>query len=401
MDESTPPPIQEAPPSFRWILLVLGAISTALGFPGFWWSECSYLFPFVWFGVGFLFLSLLETRIPSNLFLLLTASCLGLWIGSLLSAPFHIDPYLYLRNQVLALSAPKVGIWRFDPLYGYSHVPNSSGVQETPEYHVTYHIDGEGCRVTPDPLDPQGVVLCLGCSFTFGTGVEDEEAYPGQLAIRYWPQYKVKNAAVAGWGTAHAFLMVQEALSRKTVPVLVMYGWMFDHLHRNWIRKGWIQNLQSRMISIGSSSSPLNWRKHPHFEIVGGRLLYEGVIGPGEAPEETAETIVKEVALTQQMVAEMASLCASRNVPFVFITLPTEEGEPPVPDYLVEVLLAKGVWHVDATQAGRGFFANDYHPDATTHAAIADVIAGDERIEEWLGHPVRSSRFSVSVQPEG
>ena len=384
MDESSPPPIQEAPPSFRWMLLVLGVISITLGFPGYRWSEWSYLIPFVWFGVGFLFLSLMESRIPTNLFLLLSASCLGLWIGSLLSAPFHFDPYLYLRNQVLALSAPKVGIWRFDPRYGYSHLPESTGVQETSEYRVTYHIDDEGCRVTPDPGDPLGVVLCLGCSFTFGTGVEDEEAYPGQLAIRYWSKYKVKNAAVAGWGTAHAFLKLQEEMTQKAVPVLVMYGWMFDHLHRNWIRKGWIHDLQNRRISLGLSSNPLHWRKHPHFEIVGGRLLYEGVIGPGEAPEETAETVAKEVALTQQMVVEMTALCAARNVPFVFITLPTEGGEPSVPDFLVDVLRDHRVWHVDATQTGRGFFAHDFHPAAATHAAIADVIAADERIQKRL-----------------
>ncbi len=384
LEETSPSQPMRAPRGFRWLLLALGTLSAGVGLLGIWLPEASFLYAFVWAGVGFLFLAAFTPRLAPNPLLILSSSCLAFFAGCVLFACLRLDLFLTLRNLVLTISSPAVGIWRFDPRYGYSHVPNSSGVQKTAVYEVTYHIDGQGCRVTPDPADPKGEILCLGCSFTFGTGVEDDQTYPAQLATRYWPQYKVRNAGVAGWGTAHAYLVLQDALRKPEKPVLVTYGWIEAHLTRNWIRRGWILDLQRRPISLGTASGPLEWRKHPHFEIKGGRLAFKGVVGPEDAPIDDPSDLARETAITQRLVTEMAALCHAQGIPFVFVCLPTDEGDASLPSYLVDVVQESGTWLVDASGAGRGFNNFDFHPNAATHAAIADVIAGDERIVEWL-----------------
>jgi hypothetical protein len=70
-----------------------------------------------------------------------------------------------------------------------------------PEYtetSITYHCNSYGYR-TPE-FDLNSVapsILCLGCSFTYGTGVKQEDAWPSLIRQRF-PEYNVHNLGSAG-----------------------------------------------------------------------------------------------------------------------------------------------------------------------------------------------------------
>src|SRR6185436_856486 len=178
------------------------------------------------------------------------------------------DPFTYLLRLLPRHDlAARLGIWRDDARLGYSYLPLSAGRHRTSEFDVRYSIDATGCRVTPDPPHAAGVVLVLGDSFTFGHGVADGEAYPAVLGTRYWRRHKVRNCGGQGWGTGQAALVADDALAGPSPPSLVLYGWVWPDASRNYLRRSWLK-VQERYR-----------RRNAHFEIVGGRLRYEGTAG--------------------------------------------------------------------------------------------------------------------------
>ena len=302
--------------------------------------------------------------------------------------------------------SPKVGIWRFDPRFGFSHLPGAQGIDEQKAFRVTYTIDDEGCRVTPNPEKPAGRITCLGCSFTFGTGVEDDQCYPYFLATRHWTDYKVRNRAVTAYGTSHAYLGLIEELLDEEPPTLVLYGWIHLHKHRNYIRRNWVAHLANPWSPFEKPFKVNDYRKHPHFEIEDDRLVFKGVIGIDEIPEDQPDVRQEEAALSKRLLVEMVRLSREKNVPFVVVILPVMESMSEVlPEYLTEALAETDALWIDAREANRGFVKGDWHPNPETHAAIADLIADSTVVREILDNkpfppaPLRKRPHPLAPSP--
>ena len=87
-------------------------------------------------------------------------------------------------------------------------------------WDVVYTIDDHGLRVTPKPDNPQNPIRCIlffGDSFTFGTGVSDEESMPYRVGVKSAPMLKAFNLGVMGYG-AHQMLA---ALERDVIQKMV------------------------------------------------------------------------------------------------------------------------------------------------------------------------------------
>ena len=102
-------------------------------------------------------------------------------------------------------------------------------------YHATYTTDAMGRRVTPQPEGPRPAraVLAVGCSYTFGLGVNDDQSMPWQLALRL-PDRAVYNYGVAGYGPQHTLELFKgsvekEVSQRKTALV---YSYICEHMDR-------------------------------------------------------------------------------------------------------------------------------------------------------------------------
>jgi hypothetical protein len=57
-------------------------------------------------------------------------------------------------------------------------------------------------------------IWIMGCSFTHGWSLNDQDTYPWLLQARL-PQYVVVNYGVEGYGTLHALLQLREALTTQ------------------------------------------------------------------------------------------------------------------------------------------------------------------------------------------
>ncbi len=269
-----------------------------------------------------------------------------------------------LRESILG--PQPAGVHQASDRYGWVHVPSAIGWKRVvPDFDVEYHIDERGHRLTPGgPSSSAPIVLFLGGSFTFGSGVEDDETYPAILQAA-WPELRVVNAAVNAWGTTHALLALNDELAANDRIVLVVYGFITHHMFRNYLRKSWLDILKTS-----------NERRNPYFELVGGQLVFKGLADPAlDGLPDTPELARTEVLLTKNLLNAMATRCAEYDVPFVVAYLPDGSHERKSLS-----MLGRG----SATQTDIDLrsslkykkmrFEHDIHPHPKGHREIASIL---------------------------
>lgn len=297
------------------------------------------------------------------------ALVLGLGVAAGLTwTAFLTSPQLREGVRRLRITADPIGIWQLDPVLGYSHVPGAIGRHtHVDSFDVTYTIDADGHRVTPTPRQPRGRIAVLGGSFTFGFGVEDEQAWPSVLAAAM-PTFKIDNRAAIAWGTTHALLSLQQAMSEDP-PDAVLYGWIPHHANRNYRRDRWVQEI----LGFG--------RHHPYFELEGDQLVPKLLTKPEEMLAwDTPGLVRTERALSLAMVARMRTLCRQANVPFVLVRLTWGDDAWLLADTTFEA------WNLGEMK--RENLAFDGHPNARWHADIGAEVAArlQQRLETSPGH---------------
>ena len=90
-------------------------------------------------------------------------------------------------------------------------------------------------------LPPNGSLLVVGCSFTFGWGVSDEETFAARLQERL--PLQVVNHGVTGYGTYQSLLLLERLLAEGPVPSRILYAYADGHELRNVAHPLWTYSL--------------------------------------------------------------------------------------------------------------------------------------------------------------
>lgn len=170
--------------------------------------------------------------------------------GSLLVALVLADVAL----RILGVGAPRHGsaeqaaegettaetsfdFFTYHPRLGWDLVPGAEDHHETPEIDVTIHISEQGLRADrlyelgqQGSMTGPGSIVALGDSFTFGHGVEVNEAWPARLEAELG--IDVPNLAVTGYGTDQQLLRF-EAMGADFRPRMVVLGLFVGNVFRN------------------------------------------------------------------------------------------------------------------------------------------------------------------------
>jgi len=127
------------------------------------------------------------------------------------------------------------------PRLGYRAKPSASLTEHASRsdqliYSASYHTDADSFRVTPvaNLAGRECAAVFLGCSITFGMGVDDPETLPAQFA-EIATGYRPINAGFPGYGPQQVWLQLSDAAFLAKIPGergIVIYTHIDDHLNR-------------------------------------------------------------------------------------------------------------------------------------------------------------------------
>ncbi len=164
-----------------------------------------------------------------NLFLGLVTIILLLFVlGGMILGFYAVRAYLYYRSHQTNFIGDSFIVE--DPDVGFVARPSSTMCYlANPVY--TVYTDTIGARVGREGLKgPTHVdILGIGCSMTWGHGVEDEETYLKVLGQK--TKLEVANVAMPSYGMTTALLSLKKYEFLK--PKVVIYGFITDQINRS------------------------------------------------------------------------------------------------------------------------------------------------------------------------
>lgn len=130
---------------------------------------------------------------------------------------------------------------RPDPILGSAYLPGRFVVTLPDGYsfRVTHRENGLRISRPLSEYDQGGArpaIWILGCSYTHGWSLNDEETYPWLVQERL-PAYEVLNFGVGGYGTLQSFLQFREALERGPAPKVAVLAYASFHDARNTLNR--------------------------------------------------------------------------------------------------------------------------------------------------------------------
>jgi len=122
------------------------------------------------------------------------------------------------------------------------------------DIRMTFWSDGLRATAPAPDLDRPHVVV-IGCSYTQGWAVTDQETYAWHLQTEF-PSHAFLNYGTAGYGTYQSLLALERyfAAGHKP-PAVVIYGFIDYHEERNVAPAGWLRALATAS-RAGSLSVP-------------------------------------------------------------------------------------------------------------------------------------------------
>jgi hypothetical protein len=157
----------------------------------------------------------------------------------LISCSFSLVLGFYLIGiyKLVAMRVPDVitagdPIVRFDKNIGFRATENSRTTVTVPKIKLSYNLmtDDTGARVStmnrtyPD----KPFITVVGCSFTWGHGVSNDETYAQVLETEL--ETKVHNYGMGSYGTVQSLEMLEKFGAGSS---LIIYGFIDEHLRRN------------------------------------------------------------------------------------------------------------------------------------------------------------------------
>jgi hypothetical protein len=275
-----------------------------------------------------------------------------------------------------------------DPETGWRMQPNHSFVWLIGRETQTYRSNSQGFRSSSDfnKSDKRAKFAFVGDSFTFGTGVADDEAFP-ELVARKSPDRTSWNFGMPGFGVDQVWLSARyQALRLK--PDLLVVGLVNADFERSQVP-------YRRLEGFGK----------PTFKLVRGeltqRISQERPNAIMQYLDESSrlwsmwETVLRWVGLhfgrgeywtlNQAIISALREDCRQAGVPVLFVYIPIK-GFKPFPA-LQAYMHRTGAEYIDLTEQrpippASIYLKYDGHLSAEGHRYVANLI------ETWINtHP--------------
>lgn len=106
-------------------------------------------------------------------------------------------------------------------------------------------------------------VHLYGCSYVYGTGVNDQDTYPSLLQANF-PGLAITNFAVPGYGTIQFYLQFKKNIQNHNIPTIAVLNVASFHEERNLLSKSYLYKLYQgyEMLSLTIPS----YQYYPRFQ---------------------------------------------------------------------------------------------------------------------------------------
>ena len=133
-----------------------------------------------------------------------------------------------LARIFFPLWAPRTGrvtqFWQYDPRYGWSHIPVSSGTFHSYGFDTKVRINQKGFRGREIDYTRDGKfkrIVILGDSFVWGFGVQEEEMFTSRMEKQI-PNLEIVNLGVSGYSTDQELLLYQDEGRKYKADLVVL-----------------------------------------------------------------------------------------------------------------------------------------------------------------------------------
>ncbi len=219
-------------------------------------------FSILFFGLGKLGKRFVVKSVFYNLFALFLAFLL-------------YETFLWVKAEPQGSQFIQRGSWfehgNYSPSDILGYAPKGNGdfkamkmtIQGDTVYDVHYTIK-DGIRHTPNSSDTGSeTAVFFGCSFTFGTGVNDTETLPYHFNEAAGRRFRIKNCGLPGYGP-HQLLALTESNLFDSLFIsngsIAIYGFIPDHIRRCAGYSSWDEN-------------------GPHYEFINNKIRRVGKFG--------------------------------------------------------------------------------------------------------------------------
>lgn len=221
---------------------------------------------------------------------------------------------------------------RFQSFLGWTNKPNMkktvTGEEPVPGQE---NIDYSGRRyIGKDVENPQKRLLFLGCSYTFGLELLDDETFIYKTS-KYFPQWQFDNFAVPGYGTHQCRIMLEKLLERPDCPKYdyVFYVFIDDHPRRVVYNYAYIPDVNNNSLGIMpyadfSWNGKVKYHNHDNMFIPGANIFRTlSFINNLYAARKAADDQKNEFKsnIYNAILEDMLNICKKKSIDFSVLLL--------------------------------------------------------------------------------
>ena len=245
-------------------------------------------------------------------------------------------------------------------------------------------------RLTPrtgkDTLADRTVAF-LGCSFTYGYGVNNDETFVSALQSQH-PNWSLQNYGVIGYGTVQSYIQLEEII-RKGETDAVILNFSSYHFMRNTLTQTYRKNLKIGYAhSAESVDKIMSQAKFPFInscdcvpQYADWKTMHSNWIGREylasinwiqTLSEQYIDTQLDPLTLTSCLIQKMHTRCQNADIDFGVVCLDATKETESLHDKLPKV-----PWtdvQFDFESNSHTFLPYDSHPNAVGHQLIAKKI---------------------------
>jgi hypothetical protein len=298
--------------------------------------------------------------------------------------PYQTKPFTIVSSPSRCLVA--------DSLLGISLSPGSFEIVMNKEHSYTAtHFENGRRRVIRTNTTGADSIYLMGCSFTYGMGVDDHETF-ASLLQKHFPNVCFENFGVPGYGTVQSFLQLQKCIESGSRPKAVVLQLSHLHFSRNSMTAAFRHDLK-----IGFSNAIPEWRnemkkaKFPYcknppdskIHYVSWDSLYDDWWGReysafinmmNNKSDLAFNEKIECLKITQILIERMVSLCEMHGIEFYLTFLDESNRMGKIKDFCDQNkvnYVSVGLTHKDEKYTNLPY---DNHPNALGHIRISDSL---------------------------